>query len=919
MDQGSLFEEENKPVECFGMTFESDDERREYFRNELRKKLPDLKKIEGFPIGEDEDIIELSDPPYYTACPNPWLDQIVSSWTKKQVKEEEYHRTPYVNDIIEGKSSGIYRAHKYHTKVPHKAIMRLLLHYTEPGDIVFDGFCGTGMTGVAASLCGNYEEVKSLGFEIDTTGKIKENGESYSRLGGRKAIISDLSPAASFIASNYNYPDTYEKFEQKIDEVIRKLKRKFDWMYSMTDEEGEKIGVAEAIVWSDVFVCNNCGKDIVFWENAIDKEKGAVKESFECYECGVMQTKRNSKRKMITELDPITKKTWTHVEQIPVLYSGIVDGKRVIKEPSEYERNILNKINTYEEEYVFKEEKMPLGMNAQQANISHGFESVHHYYSKRNLICLNELYKLCRSDKSLLFAYTGIVNRASMMNRIHLKNFFFGGGGWNPGEQPGTLQIASIPLETSVIKLVTDRKRAYKDLFSKNMNGFNSLISVISATNLNIPDNSIDYVFVDPPFGANINYSELNFMWESWLKVKTNNEKEAIENSTQSKGVHEYQDLMKESFKEIYRILKPNRWVTVEFSNTNASVWNAIQSSMNDSGLVIANVSALDKKQGGFKSVVTTTAVKQDLVISAYKPSTKSKENIYQANGREESLWLFIDQHLTNLPIYFKNKGVWSIVSERTPRILFDRAIAYCVQAGILVPISSAEFQEKVAQKYVIRDGMIFLESQVAEYDKKRMSATEFAQQSLFVSDESSAIEWIRQQLLKKPQSRQDLHPRFMREIQYIAKHETLPELDNLLSENFLFYGEEEIIPDQITTYLRRNYHDLRGLDNKDIRIRKKSKNRWYVPNPSKQADLEKLREKSLLREFNHYREELGGTKKKLKVFRTEAIRTGFKKLWSEKNYKEIVEFVDHLPEKVIQEDEKLLMYYDNATIRLDI
>ena len=65
---------------CLGLQFPSDDARREYFRNALRKKLPELKQIEGFPIGEDEDIIALSDPPYYTACPNPWLNDLIAEW-----------------------------------------------------------------------------------------------------------------------------------------------------------------------------------------------------------------------------------------------------------------------------------------------------------------------------------------------------------------------------------------------------------------------------------------------------------------------------------------------------------------------------------------------------------------------------------------------------------------------------------------------------------------------------------------------------------------------------------------------------------------------------------------------------------------------------------------------------------------------
>ena len=104
-----------------------------------------------------------------------------------------------------------------------------------------------------------------------------------------------------------------------------------------------------------------------------------------------------------------------------------------------------------------------------------------------------------------------------------------------------------------------------------------------------------------------------------------------------------------------------------------------------------------------------------------------------------------------------------------------------------------------------------------------------------------------------------------------------------------------------------------------DEKLREKSKNFWYVPDPNKQADLEKLREKTLLREFEGYVEQLGTHKKKLSHFRTEAIRAGFRKAWTEKDYIKIVNVGDRLPETVIQEDDKLLMYYDNAQIRVDM
>ena len=154
-------EKDNIIITVLGKTFNSEEDRREYFREELRKHLPELKKMEGFPIGEDDDIINLSDPPYYTACPNPWLNDFVGEWEEeKQQLEKDGKRDvnfkvdePYAADVSEGKNNPIYNAHSYHTKVPHPAIMRYILHYTQPGDIVFDGFAGTGMTGVAASMC----------------------------------------------------------------------------------------------------------------------------------------------------------------------------------------------------------------------------------------------------------------------------------------------------------------------------------------------------------------------------------------------------------------------------------------------------------------------------------------------------------------------------------------------------------------------------------------------------------------------------------------------------------------------------------------------------------------------------------------------------------------------------------------------
>lgn len=253
------------------------------------------------------------------------------------------------------------------------------------------------------------------------------------------------------------------------------------------------------------------------------------------------------------------------------------------------------------------------------------------------------------------------------------------------------------------------------------------------------------------------------------------------------------------------------------------------------------------------------------------------------------------------------------ILAERQNYLLFDRMVAFHVQRGVLVPMSAAEFYAGLAQRFPERDGMYFLPEQVSEYDKKRMTVKEVEQLQLFVTDESSAIQWLRQQLTKKPQTFQELHPQFLREISGWQRYERPLELSELLEQNFLRYDGEGEVPSQIHSYLSSNFKDLRNLPKDDERLRKKAKDRWYVPDPNKASDLEKLRERALLREFDEYRE---SKQKRLTVFRLEAIRAGFKRAWEQRDYTTIISVARKIPEKVLQEDPKLLMWYDLALTR---
>ncbi|MEW6458646.1 MAG: DNA methylase, partial [Bacillota bacterium] len=359
--------------------------------------------------------------------------------------------------------------------------------------------------------------------------------------------------------------------------------------------------------------------------------------------------------------------------------------------------------------------------------------------------------------------------------------------------------------------------------------------------------------------------------------------------------------------------LKPARWITVEFHNSKNSVWTAIQEALMRAGFVIADVRTLDKQMQTFKQVTAAGAVKQDLVISAYKPNDGLEGRFKLTAGTEDGVWDFVRTHLRQLPVFVSKNGRAEVIAERQNYLLFDRMVAFHVQRGVTVPLSAAEFYQGLAQRFPERDGMYFLPEQVAEYDKKRMTVREVLQLQLYVTDESSAIQWLRQQLAKKPQTFQELHPQFLKEIGGWHKHEKPLELLELLEQNFLRYDGKGEVPSQIHSYLSTNFKELRNLPKDDPTLRAKAKDRWYVPDPNKAGDLEKLRERALLREFEEYRI---SSQKRLKVFRLEAVRAGFKKAWQERDYATIIAVAGKIPENILQEDPKLLMWYDQAVTR---
>ena len=848
-------------------------------RKLTKADIDKVRHIEGFPTGADEDIIALSSAPYYTACPNPFVSEFISEYGRPyDESSDEYHREPFAADVSEGKNDPIYMAHSYHTKVPHKAIMRFVEHYTDPGDIVLDGFCGTGMLGVAARALGDPRTMEAF--------------PNNTALGARHAIVSDLAPAATFLASHYNLTYDSADFLEEATRIIDECENELGWMFETTHSPqeldifslgtGKSIGRINYTVLSDVFICPVCGAEIVFWNAAVDHKKGKVNDNFSCVSCNASLRKKDCKRSLIGAYDDALGKVVYSPKLQPVLINYSYEGKRYEKEPDEEDLKLFQRIEEFKIVYPYPIDRLPDGDKTTDPR-SVGVEHVHQFYTKRNLAVLAAFAEKARGKASLILVHSvAMVN--TKMYRYRWAGGFAGAGG---GPLSGTLYIPSLIKDINICKSLreyaakTSRAKAILANYPQS-----NIVTTQSATDLqNIPNASCDYIFTDPPFGNNLMYSELSFLWEAWLQVMTNNTCEAIMNKSQNKQILDYQNLMTKAFCEYYRVLKPNRWMTVEFHNSKNAVWNAIQTALQRSGFIVADVRTIDKKQVSFnQGKGATQAIKQDLVITAYKPAKHFVERFMLDAGSSETAWNFVRQHLSNLPIVVKNVDKIEIISERQAYLLFDRMIAYHIMQGISVPLDATDFYRGLDERFLKRDNMYFLPNQVNEYDIARSTAdVEPVQFSMFVSDEKSAIGWLYQQLDANsgngPQTYAELMPKFMQELKAVDRREKMPELLTILEENFL----------------------------------KDEKGRWYTPDLTKSGDIAKLREKNLLKEFQQYMESKG----KLKVFRSEAIRAGFAMLWKEKNYAAIVAMAERLPEETIQEDSNLLMYYDISLSRV--
>jgi len=493
---------------------------------------------------------------------------------------------PLSAPVVAGKGSALYRAHSYHTKVPPEGIVPHIVRCCPPGGTVLDPFCGSGMTGVAA------------------------------RLAGRNAVLVDISPLATFISRHHCHPPQPEQLPSEMDLPLREAEAKLGRIYETHCRRCARPATLLRTIWSQKLRCLRCSHEFRLADTTAD---GRVRREFACPHCRRELRKGSCER---LGYDPIE------------LHYRCTDcGKALARiAPGDMDWQLATGDYSTEVAPEWRRQlDVPIPERADEIARLHrdGVKRLSELFTPRNLAVLLYLRaKVTGPNSTLLFLLSSALPRASRLNRYlpHLRAV--------PGHTFGTMYLPGLQAEENVFLLLRRKRenlRRYSELFySKAAPTSTVQVHTRSATDLsNIPDQTIDYVFTDPPFGANIAYSELNFLWEAFLGEFTDARLEAVVSKAQKKDATSYRRLMAESLTEANRVLRRDGWLTMVFHNTSSQVWLAVHEALCAARFEVVSTSTFSKgKNLSFKQFTASGTVTHDVVLHCRKCSQPVRPSV---------------------------------------------------------------------------------------------------------------------------------------------------------------------------------------------------------------------------------------------------------------------------------------------------
>jgi len=622
---------------------------------------------------------------YYSGDkPNPNLRAFVEQHIKERPYDPEtddYDVPAFDKPIETTKATAIYNMHTYWSKKPHDAIRQYIRHYTKPGDLVLDPFCGSGGTALAALM------------------------------EGRKAIAIDRSPAATFITKNYCTPVDVDELQKAFEELKRKVKPEIDWLYeTRCDRCGGKATTAYT-VYSQVFQCPRCLEKVPLFD-CVEVEgttaKGKPKKVSACPHC--------YKRGIVEEISTRAEKFGA----VPVLVSYICEsgckharGERRHNDPDKkkreyFEKYDLGKIREIEKKEIPHwypdadlTENIPYRMLYKKDFRPTDAQRLVDLFTKRNLWALAAIrdgLEVSSKRDILLFAFTGICLGFSKMCQ------------WIPSASypfpmmRGTYYMPPISKEQLVPHYYENRINLIQRAAAQiSLDSVSLFVSTQDICNLsNIPSAALDYIFTDPPYADKVQYRELNFIWEAWLRFDTHwHDEEIIVNEVRGKTEEDWANMMRQAMAECYRVLKPGRCISLCYHDTSEGTWALIQDIMAEAGFIVEKSDSalyIDTGQKSYNQLVADKVNKRDLVINFRKPKPGELTSSIAISGEEDKTTF--------------NEKVRQIIRDylganpgSTKDRVYDEVVSRMVRSGQMEAHDFNELLEQVAEEAKIESG----------------------------------------------------------------------------------------------------------------------------------------------------------------------------------------------------------------------
>jgi len=470
------------------------------------------------------------------------------------------------------KSGNVYNLHSYWTKQPVEIVEEFIKFFSNKGDTVLDCFAGTGMTGVA------------------------------SKKNNRKSILYDLSPICCEISRGYttkikNYPKLIEEF----DNFKKIFENKFnDLVYFNYDGKKKRI---KYILYSRDYLCPKCKNKFNSFEEEVAFLRGSIRAKDKCPNCGFSDYKEYIPKDI--QIRELTLKSNPHSIRV---------------KPTE--------------EFIAKLEKLPnikfptdfFWGREPKRNYKIGITQVYQLYSKFNRVILYEILSYINGIKDenikniFRFTFSSILFNCSLLSAYTKYE--------NTAYRTGTYYIPRIIKDNNPL----DSFYSKFDLIIKTINNLydqDTQVTIYnkSATKMSeISSNSIDYVYIDPPYSDVINYSELNLVWESWLGLKTNHAEEIIVNKEHSKDESFYEEKMNIVFSELNRVLKKEGILTLIFHHPKPDHWGIIQRVTTKNKFILLNKTPIQiRSKSRTHSQINTSKPVQGFLALNFMKADESK------------------------------------------------------------------------------------------------------------------------------------------------------------------------------------------------------------------------------------------------------------------------------------------------------